>query len=76
MDRVSLSAEKYEQLFGSPPDREGGPDPELMAILRHVIFGEVFHVGGLDDRIRELMTVVVLVTNQTLPQLRSHARRR
>jgi len=43
-----------------------------MAILRHVIFGEVFHTGALDDRTRELITVVVLVTNQTLPQLRSH----
>ena len=43
-----------------------------MAILRHVIFGEVFQIGGLDDRTRELITVVVLVTNQTLPQLRSH----
>ena len=72
MDRVSLSAEKYEQLFGSPPDPEAGPDPELMAILRHLIFGEVFHIGELDDRTRELITVVVLVTNQTLPQLRSH----
>jgi 4-carboxymuconolactone decarboxylase len=72
VDRVALSAEKYEQLFGSPPDPTAGPDPELMAILRHVIFGEVFHIGGLDDRIRELITIVVLVTNQTLPQLRSH----
>ena len=72
MDRVSLSAQTYEQLFGAPPDPQAGPDPELMAILRHVIFGEVFHVGALDDRIRELITVVVLVTNQTLPQLRAH----
>ncbi len=72
MNRIELSAEKYEQLFGSPPDAAAGPDPELMAILRHVIFGEVFHVGGLDDRTRELITVVLLVTNQTLPQLRSH----
>ena len=72
MDRVSLSAEKYERLFGSPPDPGAGPDPELMAILRHVVFGEVFHIGELDDRTRELITVVVLVTNQTLPQLRSH----
>jgi 4-carboxymuconolactone decarboxylase len=72
VDRVTLSAEKYEQLFGSPPDPEAGSDPELMAILRHVIFGEVFHIGELDDRSRELITVVVLVTNQTLPQLRSH----
>ncbi len=72
MDRVALSAEKYEHLFGSPPDPTAGPDPELMAILRHVIFGEVFHIGGLDDRTRELITIVVLVTSQTLPQLRSH----
>ena len=72
VDRVALSAEKSEQLFGSPPDPAAGPDPELMAILRHVIFGEVFHIGDLDDRTRELITIVVLVTNQTLPQLRSH----
>jgi 4-carboxymuconolactone decarboxylase len=43
-----------------------------MAILRHVTFGDVFHIGDLDDRTRELITVVLLVTNQTLPQLRSH----
>ena len=72
MDRVALSVEKYEQLFGSPPEAGAGADPELMARLRHVIFGEVFYIGGLDDRTRELITVVVLVTNQTLPQLRSH----
>lgn len=72
MNRVELSAEKYEQLFGSPADVAAGPDPELMAILRHVIFGEVFQIGELDDRVRELITVVLLVTNQTLPQLRSH----
>ena len=72
MDRVALSAQKFEQLFGSPPDPTAGPDPELMAILRHVIFGEVFYVGALDDRTRELITIVLLVTNQTLPQLRLH----
>jgi 4-carboxymuconolactone decarboxylase len=44
-----------------------------MGILRGVIFGDVFHVGGLDDRTRELITVVVLTTLQTLPQLRAHA---
>ena len=72
VDLVALSADKYAQLFGAPPDPTAGPDPELMAILRHVIFGEVFQIGGLDDRTRELITIVVLVTNQTLPQLRSH----
>jgi 4-carboxymuconolactone decarboxylase len=43
-----------------------------MAILRALIFGEVFHIGDLDDRTRELITVVVLTTIQTLPQLRAH----
>jgi 4-carboxymuconolactone decarboxylase len=33
-----------------------------MTILRKVIFGEVFHIGELDDRTRELITVVVLTT--------------
>ena len=49
MDRNALSAETYERLFGAPPDSGAGLDPELMAILRKVIFGEVFHIGGLDD---------------------------
>jgi 4-carboxymuconolactone decarboxylase len=72
VDRALLSAEKYEQLFGSPPEVGAGSDPELMSILRDVIFGEVFQIGALDDRTRELITVVLLVTNQTMPQLRSH----
>src|SRR6478752_7256602 len=72
VDRLALSAETYERLFRAPPDPGAGTDPELMAILRKVIFGEVFHIGGLDDRTRELITVVVLATMQTLPQLRSH----
>jgi len=72
VDRVALSAETYEQLFGSPPDPTADADPELMEILRHVVFGEVFHIGELDDRTRELITIVVLVTNQTLPQLSAH----
>ena len=47
-----------------------------MAILRHVILGEVFHIGGLNNRTRELITIVVLVTNQTLPRLPlAHGRR-
>jgi 4-carboxymuconolactone decarboxylase len=72
VNRIESSAQTYEQLFGSPPDVGGGPDPELMAIVRHVIFGEVFHIGPLDHRTRELIVVVLLVTNQTPRQLRVH----
>jgi 4-carboxymuconolactone decarboxylase len=73
VDRLALSAETYERLFGAPPEPGVGPDPELTTILRTVIFGDVFHIGDLDDRTRELITVVVLTTMQTLPQLRAHA---
>ena len=42
MDRVELSAEKYEQLFGSPPDPEAGPDPELMLVLSTVTSASIW----------------------------------
>src|SRR4051812_17931153 len=41
-------------------------------ILSIFIFGEVFYQGDLDDKKRELITLVVLATNQTLPQLKAH----
>jgi len=43
-----------------------------MAILKRPIFGEVLHVGELDDTLRELVTTTVLAANQTLPQLGAH----
>jgi 4-carboxymuconolactone decarboxylase len=43
-----------------------------MEILRGFIFGDVFEAGVLDDRTRELITVIVLACLQTLPQLTSH----
>jgi 4-carboxymuconolactone decarboxylase len=71
MDRVEKSKEKYKQLFG-----DGVPvyatDPDFQDILSHFIFGEVFYQGSLDDKQRELITLVVLATNQTLPQLKAH----
>ncbi len=73
MTRDERAAEVYERLFG-PLDTSGlQPDPELGEILRGLIFGDVFAVGDLDDRTRELVTVTVLATMQTLPQLRAHA---
>lgn len=62
----------YERLFG--PRDKGAPedDPELTAILRGFIFGDVFDTGVLDDQTRELITVTVLASLQALPQLKSH----
>lgn len=71
MDRVEFCRKKYEELFGQVP--VGGDDPEFMAILQRFVFGEVFQEDTLTDELRELITIVVLTVNQTLPQLKAHA---
>lgn len=71
-DRARRSEETYENLFGRRDTSAPGDDPELMTILRRLIFGEVFHTGDLDHQTRELITVVVLATTQMLPQLKAH----
>lgn len=73
MNRIEKSQETYKKLFGDGVPASSITDPELQDILSHFIFGEVFYQGSLDDKLRELITLVVLATNQTLPQLKAHA---
>ncbi|UOQ45779.1 carboxymuconolactone decarboxylase family protein [Halobacillus salinarum] len=72
MDRIQRSKEKFEQLFGESVPVASETDPDFQDILSRFIFGEVFDQGDLDDRQRELITLVVLATNRTLPQLKAH----
>lgn len=61
----------YKELFNA--ERTVNPtDPELLKTLQQYIFGEVFFVGGLDNKTREMITVVSLAALQTLPQLKAH----
>lgn len=69
--RSERAQHKYHELFG-PTSLQDATDPELMAIMDRFIFGEVFYTGNLDDKTRELVTITVLTTNQTLPQLKEH----
>ncbi|PFK43159.1 4-carboxymuconolactone decarboxylase [Priestia megaterium] len=72
MNRFEKSREKFQQLFGDGVSPTHSTDPDLQDILNHFIFGEIFYQGNLDDKIRELITLAVLTTNQTLPQLKAH----
>ena len=65
------SQAKQRALFGevSPASTT---QPELMQILRNLTYGDVYAIGNLDDKTRELVTLVVLTTNQTLPQIKAH----
>ncbi len=72
MNRIELSEKKFEELFGQQKGPLAETDPDLQEMLNRFIFGEVFYQGNLSDKLRELITLVVLTTNQTLDQLQAH----
>ncbi|MNW43639.1 Carboxymuconolactone decarboxylase family protein [compost metagenome] len=72
MNRIEKNQETYKKLFGDGVPAAYATDPDFQDILSRFIFGEVFYQGELDDKQRELITLVVLATNQTLPQLKAH----
>lgn len=74
MDRIERSRQKLIELLGEDNLPDNRSDPDFQEILNHFIFGEVFFHGSLSDTQRELITLVILTTNQTLPQLRGHVR--
>ena len=72
MSRTDICKKNYKELFKGEALPSTGDDPEMMAILQKYIFGEVFTVGELDIKTREMLTVTSLAVQQTLPQLKAH----
>ncbi len=72
LSRTEICKKNYNMLFGGEALTNTGNDPEMMAILQKYIFGEVFTVGKLDSKTREMITVTSLAVQQTLPQLKAH----
>ncbi|WP_315792368.1 carboxymuconolactone decarboxylase family protein [Paenibacillus sp. BIC5C1] len=73
MNRIEKSRVTFKKLFGDGESATSATDPDFQDLLSRFIFGEVFYQGNLEDKQRELITLVVLATNQTLPQLKAHA---
>ncbi len=72
MNRKERTEQKMQELFHSHAAGEEGTDGAFMQILQGYIFGDVCYTGSLDNRMRELVTVTVLTTLGTLPQLKAH----
>ena len=72
MTREQVCKDNFETLFKSQWNPNVGNDPEMMSILQKYIFGEVFTIGELDNKTREMLTVTTLVVQQTMPQLKAH----
>ena len=72
MNRKERTEQKMQELFHSHAAGDEGTDGAFMQILQGYIFGDVCYTGSLDNRMRELVTVTVLTTLSTLPQLKAH----
>lgn len=72
MNRTEICKDNFKKLFKGNALNGEGNDPEMMEILQKFIFGQVFTVGKLTIKTRELITCVVLASLQQLPQLKSH----
>ena len=72
MNRVERSEKKFKELFGDVQSPAAVTDPDFQEMLGRFIFGEVFFQGDLSDRMRELITLVVLAASQTPDQLAAH----
>jgi len=71
MERVTLSEEKIKSL--SVADTTISlTDPDFSESFNRFLYGDVFHQGSLTDKQRQLITLVVLTTNQLLPQLKEN----
>ena len=70
---IQLCKQNYHALFGGEALTGEGTDPEMMDILQKFIFGEVFQIGELSLKQREMITCITLATIQTFPQLKAHA---
>ncbi len=72
--RIDRCGETFPRLFDHPPVTNQGKDPEFMRIMQRYIFGEVWHVGSLSDRMRALCEVAAMTAMHTLPALKNHIR--
>lgn len=72
MNRKERTEQKMQELFHSHAAGSEGTDGGFMQILQGYIFGDVCYTGSMDNRMRELVTITVLTTLSTLPQLKAH----
>ncbi len=71
-DRVALAEKNKSKLFGNTQDSLAKSDPELVAMKERLIYGEIAKYGSLNDKQRELITLVVLTSAQTPAEIKKH----
>lgn len=72
MERSALAEKKMLELFGNVQSSLEATDPDFIAMHVRLLYGEIAWQGFLDDKMKELITLVVLTTEQTLDGIRRH----
>ncbi|TDX53227.1 carboxymuconolactone decarboxylase family protein [Orenia marismortui] len=72
MNRLNQAKERMSKLFNDTELSISKTDPDFSEIVKNFIYGDVYSHVELTDKERELITVVVLITNQTLGKLKRH----
>ena len=73
-NRIDRCAETFPKLFERPPVTNEGKDPEFMKVMQRYIFGDIWHAGPLDERMRGLCEIAAMTARHTLPALKNHIR--
>ena len=63
-DRAKVADELYTKMHGSDPMPEAQNDPEFAEVMKKYIYGDLSQQIKLTDTERQLITIVVLTTNQ------------
>ena len=73
-NRVKVSNENYERLFGEAGFPGAKNDPELAETMKRFVYGDVAEQAKLTDKQRQLVTLVVLATSQNEKLLRENVK--
>ena len=63
-DRIKVSDETYSNMFGKREMKEAKNDPELANTMKRFVYGDIVKQCKLPDDTRQLVTIVILATNQ------------
>lgn len=72
MDRPVVTEKNRQHALGDMRDPLARTDPDLVAMRDRLVYGEIAEQGHLDNKRRELITLVVLTAGQTLDDIKAH----
>lgn len=74
MNRIKITEQYLNKIYGDDRSPLEATDPEFAAIKERLIYGEIYAEEKLSPRLRELIILAVATTNQTMREIQQHTR--